>query len=297
MSRSTNKSSKSTQSLQHSNQDEVVCYPDDDVKQEFGGSSIDPRANIIIHEGIKFHNNKKKDHNIFQKRHHDNILSPQEKCSILFDEIDFSSQRVRKNTNKQMFFDIVHKNEITGRYDGENLIDALSHLRLYGKMITLSSFPKNGIRSQNEVPQLPFTMTSRISDNRALIPVIDNRICHPFELLSFRTIQDLVHQYDEDELNKEAIFKSMQCCFWNDSRDLQRMQYIVQREHRILHPAIQSKSQLQRNSTIIVSLPDVGRNGEKDFSSRVRSKCLEFLRDIQEDNNVDNHVVEDDHAC
>lgn len=54
--------------------------------------------------------------------------------------------------------------------------------------------------------------------------------------------------------------------------------------------------ELQRNSTIIVSLPNVGRNGETDFSSRVRSKCLEFLRDIQEDNNVDIHGVEDDHA-
>lgn len=110
-------------------------------------------------------------------------------------------------------------------------------------MITLSSFPKDGmIRSQNEAPQLPSKSTSRSSDNRALIPVINNRICHPFELLSFRTLQDIVQQYyDEHELNREAIFKSMQCCYWNDSRDLQRMQYIVKCEHLILHPAMQSK--------------------------------------------------------
>ncbi|GFH44348.1 predicted protein [Chaetoceros tenuissimus] len=285
------KSSKSTQPLQqHSKQEEGVCCLKH-VKQEFGGSSIDPRDNISIHEGIEFHNNKEKDNNFFQKRRYDNMLS-QEKCSVLFDEIDSSSQRVRSNMNKQFFFYIVHNNEITGRYDGANLIDALSHLQLYGKMITLSSFPKDGmIPNQNKAPRLPSKST-----NRALIPVINNRICHPFELLSFRTtLQDIVQQY-EHELNKEAIFKSMQCCYWNDSRDLQRMQYIVRCEHLILHPAMQSKSQLQRNSTIIVSLPNVGRNGETDFSSRVRSKCLEFLRDIQEDNNVDIHVVEDDHA-
>lgn len=50
----------------------------------------------------------------------------QEKCSVLFDEIDFSSQRVRSNMNKTFFFYIVHNIEITGRYDGANLIDALS---------------------------------------------------------------------------------------------------------------------------------------------------------------------------
>ena len=120
---------------------------------------------------------------------------------------------------KTFFFYIVYNNEIiVGRYDGATiLIDALSHLRLYGKMRTHSreeGFPNNTISlplsNSSPSPSITSDManTRRSFDDRALIPVIDNHICHPFVLLSFHTVQDILRLYDENDLNTESMFES-----------------------------------------------------------------------------------------
>lgn len=204
-------------------------------------------------------------------------ITPPSIMSSSFSSLDQSRTKRRVSVEKAFdcYFYVVHSNEIVGRY-GANLIDALSHLRLLsGK--------------------------SRSPDNsRALIPVINSRICHPFELLSCLPLQEYILQERNKEhgLNKQLLFQIMKCCHWTNNHALQRMQYMVQREHCILQPAIYSKSQIRCNSNVVISLPTLGRNGEKDFSSRVRSKCLEFLNELQHLDDVRGvsnfHVVKDD---
>lgn len=218
------------------------------------------------------------------------------------------------------YFYVVHNYKIVGRY-GADLIDALSHLGLLSRSSAcheeedacsssppvsrsneiICSFPLQSISSSSdsmrEKKETLSSSTRRSSDNRALIPVINNRICHPFHLLSCLPLQEYILQRNKEKgLTKQCLFQSMQCCHWDNPRDLQRMQCIVQREHRILQPAIYSKSRIRCNSNAVLSLPVSGRHGKKDFSSRVRSKCFEFLNDLQhpDERSSNVHVVKDD---
>lgn len=249
-----------------------------------------------------------------------------------FSSVDQSVTKRRVEKAFDFYFYVVHNNEIVGRY-GASLIDALSHIRLlHGKTSSgLTRFDKTIASppvfsgSSNSIFSLPLQKSSsssvsgsmmykketlllswtnrRSSDNRAVIPVINSRICHPFDLLSSLTLQEYILQRNKEHgLTTQFLFQSMKCCHWTNSRALYRMQYIVQREHRILQPAIYSKSQIRCNSNVVISLPTLGRNGEKDFSSRVRSKCLDFLNELQSrrhhdrlDENLSRvHVVRED---
>lgn len=166
---------------------------------------------------------------------------------------------------------IVHERTIVGRYN--DIESALRHLSLFGN------------NSRNR-----FT-------RRALIPVFGESPSHPYSLLSKGFISQFLHKKNNTSLRvkqtitnadevRNAILKSLSCCYWETEKELTMMTRVVEKEHKILFPAIHSTSSMrlkniQRRSgiersvnDIIIDLPTSDKTKKERFAGQMFREAL-----------------------